>query len=127
MFGLDGSELVVIAVVALVVIGPKDLPRVLRLVGQWVGKAQRMSRHVRAGFDTMMRESELEEMQKAWDAQNAAIIAATRIDADTPRLSYDTPEAIAAEEPQMLPLAATPELAAPEAAEPAPDTTARAA
>lgn len=136
MFGLDGSELAVIAVVALVVIGPKDLPRVMRMVGQWVAKARGMSRHVRAGFDTMMREAELEEMQKQWDAQNAAIIAATRIDADTPRLSYDTPEAMAAEEHQMLPLAATPEIAAPaatpeivapETAEALPDTTARAA
>ena len=77
MFGIDGSEFLFIAVVALVVIGPKDLPRVMRFVGQWVGKARAMSRHVRAGFDTMMRESELEEMQKQWDAQNAAIIAAT--------------------------------------------------
>lgn len=144
MFGLDGSELAVIAVVALVVIGPKDMPRVMRMVGQWVAKARGMSRHVRAGFDTMMREAELEEMQKQWDAQNAAIIAATRIDADTPRLSYDTPEALAAEEAQMLPLAATEtpaeltadastsEVAAPESAEAAPaepvhDTTARAA
>lgn len=130
MFGLDGSELAVIAVVALVVIGPKDLPRVMRMVGQWVAKARGMSRHVRAGFDTMMREAELEEMQKQWDAQNAAIIAATRIDADTPRLSYDTPEAMAAEEHQMLPLAtpaAEPEIVAPDAADTVPDTTARAA
>ncbi len=77
MFGIDGSEFMLIAVVALVVIGPKDLPRVMRVVGQWVGKGRAMSRHVRAGFDTMMREAELEEMQKQWDAQNAAIIAAT--------------------------------------------------
>lgn len=77
MFGIDGSEFLFTAIVALVVIGPKDLPRVMRFVGQWVGKARAMSRHVRAGFDTMMREAELDEMQKAWDAQNAAIIAAT--------------------------------------------------
>ena len=77
MFGIDGSEFLFTAVVALVVIGPKDLPRVMRFVGQWVGKARAMSRHVRSGFDTMMREAELDEMQKAWDAQNAAIIAAT--------------------------------------------------
>ena len=100
MFGLDGSELVVIAVVALLVIGPKDLPRVMRMVGQWVGKARAMSRHVRSGFDTMMREAELDEMQKTWDAQNAAIIAATQV-------QLDTPEAYAAAETTaMLPLAA---------------------
>jgi sec-independent protein translocase protein TatB len=79
VFGIDGSELAVIAIVALVVIGPKDLPRVMRLVGQWVGKGRAMSRHVRAGFDTMMREAELDEMQKQWDAQNAAIIASTQV------------------------------------------------
>jgi len=95
MFGLDGSELVVIAVVALVVIGPKDLPRVMRMVGQWVGKARAMSRHVRSGFDAMMREAELEEMQKQWDAQNAAIIAATQV-SDPMQLTWDTPEASAA-------------------------------
>ena len=77
MFGIDGSEFLLTAIVALLVVGPKDLPRVMRLVGQWVGKARAMSRHVRSGFDTMMREAELEEMQKVWDAQNAAIIAAT--------------------------------------------------
>ena len=79
MFGLDGSELVVIAVVALVVIGPKDLPRVMRMVGQWAAKARTMTRHVRSGFDAMMREAELDEMQKQWDAQNAAIMASTAV------------------------------------------------
>jgi len=104
MFGLDGSELVVIAVVALVVIGPKDLPRVMRMVGQWVGKARAMSRHVRSGFDAMMREAELEEMQKQWDAQNAAIIAATQV-SDPMQLAWDTPEASAAalEAPVLMP------------------------
>ena len=96
MFGIDSGEFVVIAIVALVVIGPKDLPRVMRMVGQWVGKARAMTRHVRSGFDAMMREAELEEMQKAWDAQNAAIIASTQI-------PHPFPPA-----PQMLPLDAQP-------------------
>ncbi len=91
MFGIDGSEFLVIAVVALLVIGPKDLPRVMRLVGQWVGKARTMSRHVRAGFDTMMREAELDEMQKQWDAQNAAIIASTTGPMMTPLGDYLVP------------------------------------
>lgn len=77
MFGIDSSELAVIALVALLVIGPKDLPRVMRMVGNWVAKGRAMTRHVRAGFDTMMREAELEEMQKAWAAQNDAIMKAT--------------------------------------------------
>ncbi|PZN95186.1 MAG: twin-arginine translocase subunit TatB [Alphaproteobacteria bacterium] len=79
MFGIDSSELAVIALVALLVIGPKDLPRVMRQVGQWLAKGRAMTRHVRSGFDTMMREAELEEMQKAWAAQNEAIMKATAL------------------------------------------------
>jgi sec-independent protein translocase protein TatB len=79
MFGIDSSELAVIALVALLVIGPKDLPRVMRQVGNWIAKGRAMTRHVRAGFDTMMREAELEEMQKAWAAQNAEIMKATAL------------------------------------------------
>jgi len=74
MFGIDSGELLIIAVVALVVIGPKDLPRVMRTVGQWVGRARGMARHFRSGIDTMMRESELEEMEKKWQADNARIM-----------------------------------------------------
>ena len=79
MFGIDSSELAIIALVALIVIGPKDLPRVMRMVGNWMAKGRAMTRHVRAGFDTMMREAELEEMQKAWAAQNEAIMKATAL------------------------------------------------
>ncbi len=77
MFGIDSTEFLLIAVVALIVIGPKDLPRVMRLVGGWVGRGRAMTRHLRSGFDTMMREAELEEMQKQWAKQNAEIMAAT--------------------------------------------------
>src|SRR5687768_292201 len=75
MFDIGYSELLVIAVVALVVIGPKDLPRVMRTVGQWVGRARGMARHFRSGIDTMMREAELEEMEKKWREENARILA----------------------------------------------------
>ena len=63
-----------IAVVALVVIGPKDLPNVMRTVGKWVGKARGMARHFRSGIDTMMREAELEEMEKKWREDNERIM-----------------------------------------------------
>jgi sec-independent protein translocase protein TatB len=74
MFDIGYSELLLIAVVALVVIGPKDLPRVMRVVGQWVGRARGMARHFRAGVDTMMREAELEEMEKKWREENERIL-----------------------------------------------------
>ena len=74
MFGIDSTELLVVAVVALVVIGPKDLPRVMRTVGQWVGRARGMARHFRSGIDTMIREAELEEMEKKWKEENERIM-----------------------------------------------------
>ena len=86
MFGIESSELFIIGLVALLVIGPKDLPRVMRYVGNWLAKGRAMSRHVRAGFDTMMREAELEDMQKQWAAQNDAIMKATALPDLTPDL-----------------------------------------
>lgn len=74
MFGIDSGELLIIAVVALVVIGPKDLPRVMRTVGHWVGRARGMARHFRSGLDTMIREAELEEMEKQWKSNNERIM-----------------------------------------------------
>ena len=74
MFGIDSSELLVIGLVALVVIGPKDLPRVMRTVGHWVGRARGMASHFRAGVDTMIRESELADMEKKWKAENERIM-----------------------------------------------------
>ena len=74
MFGIDSSELMVIALVALVVIGPKDLPRVMRTVGHWVGRARGMASHFRAGVDSMIRESELADMEKKWKAENERIM-----------------------------------------------------
>ena len=74
MFGVDSTELLVVAVIALVVIGPKDLPKAMRVVGHWVGRARGMARHFRSGFDTMMREAELEEMEKKWREENERIL-----------------------------------------------------
>jgi sec-independent protein translocase protein TatB len=74
MFDIGYSELLLIAVVALIVIGPKDLPNVMRTVGKWVGKARGMARHFRSGIDTMMREAELEEMEKKWREDNDRIM-----------------------------------------------------
>ncbi len=74
MFDIGYSELLLIAVVALVVIGPKELPKVMRTVGEWVGRARGMARHFRSGIDTMIREAELEEMEKKWREENDRIM-----------------------------------------------------
>lgn len=77
MFGIDSSELFIIGLVALLVIGPTRLPMAMKSVGQWVAKGRAMTRHVRTGFDAMVREAELEEMQKSWAKHNEAIMKAT--------------------------------------------------
>ena len=74
MFGVDTSELLLIAVVALVFIGAKDLPRAMRTVGHWIGKVRGMARHFSSGIEAMVREAELEEMEKQWRAENERIM-----------------------------------------------------
>lgn len=76
MLDLSFWELAVVAIVALLVIGPKELPNALRHLGRLTGKARAMTRHVRSGFDEMVRQAEMEEMEKQWRQQNAAIMAA---------------------------------------------------
>lgn len=77
MFDIGYSELLLIAIVTLLVVGPKELPNLLRNIGRWTGQARSMARHFRAGFDTMVREAEIEEMNKQWAEHNQAIMAAT--------------------------------------------------
>ena len=64
MFDIGWTELLVIAVVAIVVIGPKDLPRAMRTVGQWTGKMKRMAREFQGQFNEALREAELEDVRK---------------------------------------------------------------
>jgi len=64
MFDIGWSEMAVIAVIALIVIGPRDLPKVLRTAGQWAGKARKMAREFRSSVDEMVRESEIDEVRK---------------------------------------------------------------
>src|SRR6478672_5776491 len=84
MFGVDSSELAVVAILALIFIGPKDLPKVMRSVGQWVGKVRGMARHFTAGIETMVREAELEELEKRWREENERIMQLHPTDAHYP-------------------------------------------
>ena len=77
MFDIGASELLLTVIVAIVVIGPKDLPLALRTAGRWIGKIRRVSGHFRTGVETMIREAELEEMEQKWREQNAAIMGET--------------------------------------------------
>lgn len=74
MFDVAPTELLLVAVVALIVIGPKDLPKAMRFVGYWVGRARGVMRQFRSGFDTMVREAELQDMEKKWAEENARIM-----------------------------------------------------
>ena len=77
MFDIGAAELLVIVIVAVLIIGPKDMPKAMRTAGRWIGKVRRVSAHFRSGIDTMIREAELEEMEAKWKARNEEIMAQT--------------------------------------------------
>lgn len=104
MFGVDSTELIIVAVLALLFIGPKELPATMRTVGRWVAKVRAVSRHFTSGLEAMIREAELEEMEKKWREENARIMR------DHPAL----PDSAA-------PAPDDPPAASPAPAEPAPD------
>src|ERR1019366_8157116 len=108
MFDIGWSELVVIAVVALIAIGPKELPGVLRMVGQWMGKARKMAAEFQGQFQEAMREAEMADLKKSFDEVKEAasgfsggnimsslqkdVSESLRIDdLDKPAISTDTP------------------------------------
>ena len=64
MFDIGWSEMAIILLVALIVIGPKDLPKVARTAGRWIGKARAMARDFQRSIEDMAREAELDEIKK---------------------------------------------------------------
>jgi sec-independent protein translocase protein TatB len=68
MFDIGWGKIVIIAVIALIVIGPKELPAVLRTVGQWMGKIRRMAAEFQGQFQEAMREAEMADLKKQVDA-----------------------------------------------------------
>ncbi len=95
MFDVGAGELLVILIVAVVVIGPKDLPLAMRTAGRWIGKMRRISAQFRTGIDAMVREAELEDMEKKWKAQNEEIMrrsaALTEAEAGAPVMTGPPP------------------------------------
>ena len=64
----------VIAMIAIIVIGPSELPRALATAGKWMGKARGVMSNFRTGLDAMVREAELQEMEKKWASENERIM-----------------------------------------------------
>jgi len=81
MFDIGPSELLLIMIVAVIAIGPKELPGALRSIGKWIGQMRRVSTHFRSGLDAMIREAEMQELEAKWAAQNAKIMAEHPADA----------------------------------------------
>lgn len=75
MFDIGAAELLLVAIVALVVIGPKDLPAALRGVGRVIGQLRNLTGQFRFSLDSMIREAEMEEQEKQWAQKNADIMA----------------------------------------------------
>src|SRR5947199_10826796 len=84
MFGFDTAEIAIIAVLALIFIGPKELPKVMRTAGYWVGRVRGMARHFTSGIEDMVRTAELEEMEKRWREENERIMSLHPPDAHYP-------------------------------------------
>ncbi len=99
MFGVDTSELIIIAIAALIFIGPKDLPKAMSAVGRWIGQIRGMARHFHSGIETMIREAELEEMETKWREENdrimreyPALLEDQLAEAEEPQLPLESPE-----------------------------------
>ena len=137
MFDIGWSEFVLIAVVALIAIGPKELPGVLRTVGQWMGKARKMAAEFQRQFQEAMREAEMADLKKSFDEVKEAasgfssgnlitslqrdVTDALKIDDDKPAAAIEPPPAAPVETPAATePLAITPEV---QASEPPQDDT----
>ena len=77
MVDLSWSHILIVLMVALVVVGPKDLPRLMRMTGGWIAKARGMADQFRKSFDDMARQSELDEGNRRQSDARTEIDAAT--------------------------------------------------
>ena len=80
MFDIGWGELVVIGIVALIAIGPKELPTVLRTLGQWMGKVKRMANEFQGQFQEAMREAEMADLKKQADDLKSSVTDFTSFD-----------------------------------------------
>lgn len=138
MFDIGWSELLVIAIVALVVIGPKDLPQAFRVLGQWMAKARALARDFQGHVDDLMREADMQDMKREFqDMTRVPEFEALEGDlmrgdlagngnpatpvkpATTAAPTAATTAPVAGALPAVLPAPASPDTPAPKPAEPA--------
>ena len=108
MFDIGWSELLVIVVVAIVVVGPKELPRLLGTLGHYAGKLKRAAADFQRQFDEAMRDTEIAEVKQAMDAVRAETAA---LDKPVMLPKLDTPPESPGE--TAAPAAGTPAAASP--------------
>jgi sec-independent protein translocase protein TatB len=121
MFDIGWSELLVIGAVALIAIGPKELPGVLRAVGHWMGKIRRMASEFQGQFQEAMREAELADVKKQFDDMTSVTGDLTKFDplADVQK---DVERSVTAEATTSTPLPEAPApIPAPEISVPLPE------
>ena len=105
MFGLNWGEVIVIGIVALIAIGPKELPTVLRTMGQWMGKVRRMANEFQSQFQEALREAEFADLKKHADDITSSVSEFSQIDPigdvqkDVEHAFADTPALEAPAEP----------------------------
>jgi sec-independent protein translocase protein TatB len=93
MFDLfSWSHILILLTVALVVVGPKDLPKLMHMAGKWAGKARGLANEFKKSFDDMARQSELDELRKEVENLRSNVTASTDIDLDKP--AEDAPHPI---------------------------------
>jgi sec-independent protein translocase protein TatB len=80
MFDIGWGELLVIGIVALIAIGPKELPTVLRSLGQWMGKIKRMANEFQGQFQEALREAEVADLKKQAEELGSSLTDATNYD-----------------------------------------------
>ena len=95
MFDIGWNELLIIAVVAIVIIGPKDLPRMMRVVGQWSGRIKRMARDFQGQFNEAIREAELEDVKKSAEDIGKEIGKAADVSKELAKVDRDVKSAVA--------------------------------
>jgi sec-independent protein translocase protein TatB len=115
MFDITSSKLLILAIVALIVVGPKDLPILLRTVGKYLAVIRRHAAEFRGQFDEAMREAELDGLKKEFENVSREVRAtldegSRAIDSqiEAARVNSDAPKGGASVPPAALPAAETP-------------------